>query len=111
MKAKNIGLNDKHHPVLPLGHWPEEESVRGVAGGAVLKLVGAVVLRLTMFQKGTSSGPEIKTRFKITQKGAVDWVGMTMGAHAIDHPARGGRGHTPSASGHWMETLKIRLGA
>ena len=30
----------------------EEESVRGVAGGVTVKLVGSVVFRIKMFKKG-----------------------------------------------------------
>ena len=98
-RAKNIPLNDKRHPVLQLEKWPEEESVRGVAGGVTVQLVGSVVFRITMFRKGTSQGPEVRIRFKITQAGSTDWVGMIVGAHAIDHSARGGLGHQPAANG------------
>ncbi len=71
---RNIPLNDKRHPVLQLEKWPEEESVRGVAGGVTVKLVGSVVFRITMYRKGTSEGPEVRIRFKITQAGSTDWV-------------------------------------
>ena len=84
-RAKNIPLNDKRHPVLQLEKWPEEESVRGVAGGVTVKLVGSVV------------------------SGATDWVGMIVGAHAIDHQSRGGLGHQSAANGHWMQTLNIMM--
>jgi len=108
-RAKNIPLSDKRHPVLQLEKWPEEESVRGVAGGVTVKLVGSVVFRIKMYRKGTNEGPEVRIRFKITQAGSTDWVGMIVGAHAIDHSARGGLGHQPAANGHWMSTLNIMM--
>ena len=108
-RAKGIPLSDNRHPVIQLEKWPEEEAVRGVAGGVTVKLVGSVVFRITMFKKGTNEGPEVRIRFKITQAGATDWVGMIVGAHAIDHPSRGGLGHQPAANGHWMQALQIMM--
>ena len=55
---------------------------------------------MCMLQKDADEGPMVKARFKITKKRFTDWVGMILGAKAIDHPSRGGLGHIPAANGH-----------
>ena len=62
-KSLGIKMGDERHPILQLEKWPEEESVREVAGGALVPLVGAVVLNMKLCKKGTSSGPDVKVRF------------------------------------------------
>ena len=83
--------------------------MRGVAGGKVVPLIGAVVLSVKMCKKGKNEGPDIKARFKITARGATDWVGMILGGKAIDHPSRGGLGHCPCGDGHWMAELGVMM--
>ena len=84
-RALGIKMGDTKHPILQLEKWPEDESVRGVAGGALVPLVGAVVLRMRLCKKGSpGEGPDVKVRFKITASGSTDWVGMIVGAKVID---------------------------
>ena len=76
-------MGDPNHPILQLEKWPEEESVRGVAGGALVPLVGAVALRIKLCKKDAHTGPDVNVRFKITASGSTDWVGMLVGAKVL----------------------------
>ena len=106
-RSMGVALDDKRHPVKQMENWPDEEAVRGVAGGKTVPLLGAVILEITMAERGTNQGPNIRARFKITEKGSTDRVGMILGARAIDHPSLGGLGHVSGPNGHWMEKLGI----
>ena len=108
-RSMNIPMSDQRHPIVQLETWPEKECVRGVAGGKTVPLVGGVVMRLTMPEKGTNKGPNILVRFKITGKGTTDWVGMILGARAIDHVSLGGLGHQSCPNGHWMAASNIMM--
>ena len=83
---RNAGfaLNDKRHPILQLEKWQFKEELRGIAGGKSVPLLGSVVLRITMLELGKDTGPDIKARFKICKAGSTDWVGIILGAQAID---------------------------
>ena len=87
-----MGLNDPRHPVKQLGSWKHRETLRGVAGGAAVPLVGTVVVGLTMVEAGKDNGPEVRVRFKITKKGTTDWVGWILGARMLDCAGRGSLG-------------------
>lgn len=109
-----VTISDQRHPVIQLEQWPEQDFVRDVAGNKPAPLVGGVVLRVMMLQKGTDKGPEIKVRFKILATGHTDWLGMIMGARAIDDISNGGLGHSACPHAHWMAYLQImmdRIGA
>ena len=109
MKVANIPLNDKRHPIVQLEKWPVKEELRGVAGGKSVPLLGSVVLKITMLELGKTTGPEIKARFKICKKGSTDWVGVILGARAIDCPEHGGLGHVAGPHAHVMTGLGILM--
>ena len=73
----------------------------------MVQLIGGVVLKVTMKELGKESGPDVPIRFKITKSGTTDWVGMILGARALDAPERGGLGFTPMNHGHAFSALGI----
>ena len=87
---KGVPLSDRRHPIKRLEKWPMKEELRGIAGGKNVELVGSVVLRIMMVELGKKTGPDVLFRFKICKKGMTEWVGLIIGARAIDCPERGG---------------------
>ena len=67
-RKAGIALNDKRHPIKQLERWEHREALRGVAGGANVKLVGAVVVAVKMIEIGRNDGPVVDIRFKICRK-------------------------------------------
>ena len=53
------------------------------------------------------TGPTLYVRCKIFKAGRSDWVGIILGAHALDCPERCGLGYRPTAGGHAFESLGI----
>ena len=62
MSRSGIRMKDPQSPIVQLEKWPEDESVRGVAGGKVVPLVGAVVLKMTMCEHQKNTGKPIMTK-------------------------------------------------
>ena len=102
-------MGHKDHPVYALEKWRRREELRGVAGGKTVPLIGAVVLTLEATKLGTKKGPKIKARFKICAKGTTDWIGIILGARALDCPERGGLGFIPGPYGHTFTKLGIQV--
>ena len=92
--AAGVALSNKKHPIKALERWKHEESIRGVAGGANVPLLGAAVVAINLIEISKNDGPEA-LGFKICQAGSTDWVGWIMGARCIDAPSRGGLGFIP----------------
>ena len=107
--AAGVKLNDPRHPIKQLGKWRHKETLRGVAGGAAVPLLGTVIVELNMIEVGKDDGPKILARFKITKKGTTDWVGWILGARALDSSGRGGLGFMPMDHTHSFSTLGIQM--
>ena len=66
-------------------------------------------MRVQFPELGKQSGPEIVVRAKIFRKNTSDWLGIILGARAIDCVERGGLGFKPSAGAHVFERLGIAV--
>ena len=75
---EGIPLSDRRHPVVRCEKWPQRECIR-VAAGSKVRLLGAVVLNVTMLEVGKSTGPDLWIRFKICECQGTDWVGFILG--------------------------------
>ena len=106
--AAGISLSDKRHPIKSIERWKHEEALRGVAGGANVPLLGAVVVAVNLIEVGKQDGPEVLIRFKICKAGSTDWVGWIMGARCIDCPENGGLGFIPMPHSHSFTALSIQ---
>ena len=104
-----ISLKDKRHPIKCFEKWHHTEALRGVAGGAQVKLLGAVVVTVHMTELGKDTGPPVDIRFKICEKGSTDWVGWIVGARAIDCAENGGLGFVPLKHSHTFTKLGIQM--
>ena len=98
--AAGIRLDDKRHPIKALERWNHQESIRGVAGGVTVELLGSVVINVTLLAAGAGPSPDVNIRFKVCQGGKTDWVGWIIGARALDSPANGGLGFIPMQDVH-----------
>ena len=107
--ANGYRLDHKQSPIVALEKWKEAEAIRGVGAGSVVPLLGAVVLRVKMLELGKNDGPDILIRFKITKQGGTDWVGIILGARALDCVKRGGLGHVAADNAHLMQRLGIAM--
>ena len=67
-QSAGMCLSDSRHPVMQLERWPEKEGVRGVAGGKVVPLIGAVVLRLKCAKRARTSVLILKPDLKFQRK-------------------------------------------
>ncbi len=67
-RRAGISLSDPGQPIKKLERWSVKEVLRGVAGGASVGLIGAVVVKMTMLELGRNTGPEILVRFKICKR-------------------------------------------
>ena len=102
-----ISLSDKRHPIKKFEKWKDREALRGVAGGANVPLLGAVVMEIRIIEVGKTDGPKVNVRFKICKAKSTDWVGWIVGARAIDCGANGGLGFIPLEHCHSFTTLGI----
>ena len=66
-------------------------------------------MKVTLTEMGKSTGPEIYLRCKIFKKGTSDWIGIIIGARALDCEERGGLGFRPGAASHIFEKLNIQM--
>ena len=104
-----IKLSDKRHPILQLERWTATEGLRGVAGGKVVPIVGAVVLAQEMTKLGDTTGPVIRVRYKICAAGSTDWVPLIMGGRSIDCVENGGLGFVPGPRSYVFAGLGIQM--
>ena len=96
-------------PILWLEDWEHEQRVRGIAAGASVRLLGAVVMRVTLKEKGKSTGPMINVRFKITQSGETDWISTIFGGSLCDDPGLGGIGLVPMKDCHFFRKFNLAM--
>ena len=94
-------------PVAQLERWPEPEFVTGIVKGEEIQILGAVLFREKMIELGKNTGTTLYVRFKIFKAGRSDWVGIILGARALDCQERCGLGYRPTAGGHAFESLGI----
>ena len=104
-----IGPRDARYPVVQLEKWPIPECVTGISKGNDVPIIGAAVLRVQLPEVGKRAGPEIVVRAKIFKKGTSDWLGLILGARALDCVERGGLGFRPTAGAHLFERLGIAV--
>ena len=95
-------------PITQLNQWKHEEALRGVAGGASITLLGAVVVAVNPIGIGKQDGPEVLVRFKICKSASTDWVGWIMGGRCIDCPTDGGLGFVPLEHSHSFAALGVQ---
>ena len=109
-RDKNLRLNDKKHPVKALEKWRCGKEIRGVAGGAVVPLVGGVVLTFRFLFKNSETGPVVTVRLKITAAGKTDdWCPIILGGRCLDCPEHGGMGLCPGPNSHYLTGLGIEV--
>ena len=94
-------------PSSAVGKWPKEEAVTGIARDHAVPILGAVVFRVQMLELGKMTGPDILVRCKIFAKGNSDWLGIILGARALDCVERGGLGFYPTAGAHVFDRLGL----
>ena len=85
-----ISMSNPKHPVRRLEKWTHTQTLSGIAAGEPIKLIGAVVLRVTFLEVGRNERHTVNIRFKITPKGSTGWVKWIIGARALDCDERGG---------------------
>ena len=105
--AVSQGLTPEHEdwPVFALEEWGSEEEATGVSRDAPLRIIGSVVLRLTL--EGVD-GRKVDQlfRFKVFALGCSSWHGFILGGPALEPPPVG-LGYRPSLAGHVFEGLGI----
>jgi len=93
--------------VMALEEWGVVEEATGVAKEAPLRIVGSVVLYLTL--RGIDHQvQQAPFRFKIFAEGSCAWRGLIIGGPALEQ-APAGVGYRPSLAGHVFEKLGIVL--
>ena len=102
-----VNMSDERHPIVELQRWPNEEKCSGVAGGATVPMVGAVILVLTFVDRNTGDLKAIEAHFKILAAGKTDWVPIILGGMAIDSPDRGGLGVQPRKNSFYLTKLQM----
>ena len=103
-------MNDKKHPVKVLETWKRSEEIIGVAGGAVVPLLGGVVLEFQFLDDGEPTGPAVRARFKIAEEGKTDkWCPIILGARALDCVEKGGLGFTAGFRKHLLTGIGIQV--
>ena len=107
--AKGIPPNDPRFPVVQLEKWPVPECCTGISRGHDVPIIGAAVMRVKLLELGKDKGPEILVRGKIFAKGTSDWLGLILGARALDCVERGGLGFRPSSGAHHFDRLGIAV--
>ena len=105
--ARGMTADHPDFPVAQLERWPEPEFVTGIVKGEEIQILGAVVFRVKMIELGKNTGPTLYVRCKIFKAGRSDWVGIILGARALDCQERCGLGYRPTAGGHAFESLGI----
>ena len=106
-KEKGIKLDDPKHPVVQLERWKDKQELSGIAGGATVPRLGAVVLRMGFRELGSNKLKEFNARFKICKQGTTEWVPIILGGRAIDCPERGGLGFVPCNNAYSFTGLGI----
>ena len=86
-EVAGIRMSDERHPVVELESWAHEESCKGVASGASVPLIGAVILAMTLVDRNNGKTKTISARFKILKSGTTDWVPTILGGMAVDSHA------------------------
>ena len=85
------------------------ECCTGISRGHDVPIIGAAVVRTELLQLGKEKGPQILVRGKIFKKGTSDWLGLILGARALDCVDRGGLGFRPVAGAHYLERLGLAM--
>ena len=104
-REKGIKADAPEFPIVQLERWDRKEEVTGVAAGAVVQVVGAVVLRVQLILVSKQPGPSLLVRAKIFSSGSSEFKGLILGGRALDCEANGGLGFRPMQHGHVFEAL------
>ena len=108
-EVAGIRMSDDRHPVIELESWANEESCKGVASGASVPLIGAVILAMTLVDRNNGKTKTISARFKILKSGTTDWVPTILGGMAIDSTDRGGLGIVPQKNSFYVTALGMSI--
>ena len=94
-KQKGINASDPSFPIIQLERWKSKEVITGVRKDAVIRIIGAAVLRIRLTLISGKPGPEILVRAKIFEAGASEFPGFILGGRALDCVENGGLGFRP----------------
>ena len=77
--------------------------------GHNIKILGAAVLRVTLPEMNKDTGKEVFARCNIFEKGFSDWLGIIIGARALDCVERGGLGFRTTANAHVFDKFGLNM--
>ena len=95
-RAKGLKMGAEGHPVKALERFQTAQEVRGVAAGATIPIMGAVVLEMELTEYKKQRGPKALFRLKICELGKTDWRPIILGALCIDCTERGASVSSPA---------------
>ena len=75
-RSQGLKASDPTFPIIQLERWKRKEVITGVRKGAVVRIVGAAVLRIHLVTLAGKPGVELMVRAKIFEKGASEFHGL-----------------------------------
>ena len=108
-KQQGLKASDPLFPIVQLERWKRKEVITGVRKDAVIRIIGAAVLRIHLTTIAGKPGPQILVRAKIFEAGASEFPGLILGGRALDCVENSGLGFRPLKRAHVFEALGVLM--